>query len=453
MLDGAVRCGSSDSLCLHWDEIQSMIILMSTVATQDYTRPRHAPLRFAVLQLGARMHYAVPALLKRAEMLEHFYTDAVGNLGVTRVLGDVIPSWLCPGPVRRLFGRRIPSEVRPELVTTAQSLAVIDTVFGKLASRALWSNVAPDWLRWRIVSERFRGANALYCLDPSDLDVIQEAKKRGLFVVYEQIIAPQVGRIMREERGLFPGLETQDSEEEVESGIRLDLEVWNLADLVLAPSEFVRQGMIALGADPERIGLVPYGLPEHWYTDDVAEPVPGRILFVGGVGLRKGNHYLAAACRILRDRGVDAEVRVVGPHDSKEIATPIFAGPEYVGQVPRSQVREEFMRADVFAFPTLAEGFALAHLEAMACGVPVVTTPNCGPAVRDGRDGFIVPPRDPVALADRLQEIILDRALRRRMSASAKLRAAEFSWSSYRDRLLGALSNMRLEAGKEEEAA
>src|SRR4051812_13852046 len=65
-------------------------------------------LRFAVLQIGARMHYAVPALLERAEMLCHFYTDAIGNRGVTGALATVVPQWMWPPPIRRLIGRQVP---------------------------------------------------------------------------------------------------------------------------------------------------------------------------------------------------------------------------------------------------------------------------------------------------------------------------------------------------------
>jgi glycosyltransferase involved in cell wall biosynthesis len=200
--------------------------------------------------------------------------------------------------------------------------------------------------------------------------------------------------------------------------------------------------MLELGARPENIALVPYGLPEHWFGALEAKPVPGRVLFVGGVGLRKGNQYLAEAGRILAARGVSVDLRVVGPYDAKQIASAPFSGPTYAGQVPRSQVREEFLRADVFAFPTLAEGFALAHLEAMACGVPVVTTPNCGPAVREGQDGFVIPPRDAVALADRIELIVSDSALRQRMGQSAKARAAEYTWGAYQDHLLATLESL-----------
>lgn len=392
-----------------------------------------------MLQLGARMHYAVPALLKRAGMLEHFYTDAVGNLGLTDVLRRVAPPWACPAPVKRLLGRRLPSELSRDEVTTAQALAIFDGLQTHKRVASTRRPSAPDWLRWHMQAERFHGANALYCLDPGDLAMMKTARDRGMFIVYEQIIAPHVGRILREERARHPGFEQQDSERFVETGIRLDREVWALADVVLAPSDFVREGMIALGADPHRIRVVPYGLSESWFTVPPARPQPGRVLFVGGVGLRKGNHILAEATRILQQRGVPVDVRVVGPYDPQMIASPLFAGPTYVGQVPRALVRDEFAQADVFAFPTLVEGMALAHLEAMACGAPVVTTPGCGSAVRDGQDGFIVAPRDAAALAERIQAIVSNRALRDRMGQSARRRASAYSWGHYQDRLLAAL--------------
>jgi hypothetical protein len=391
--------------------------------------------------MGARMHYGVPALLQRANMLRHFYTDAVGNVGILKLVNAALPSSVRPPVVKRLLGRRLPPEIPPERVTTTPLRSTV-----AIALNALGSTSSLDWpvswLRNRMIAEGFRGANALYSLGNDDLEMIREAKQRGMFVVYEQIICGDVGRIMREERARFPGIEPQDSEELVEAGIRRDVEAWNLADVSLAASEFVREGMVRLGAPAARVALVPYGLPEHWYGAP-GNPVPGRVLFVGSVGLRKGNHYLAQAFRILKDRGVDCQFRAVGPYDGRTVGSPIFAGPEYVGQVPREQVREEFARADVFAFPTVAEGFALVSLEALALGVPVVTTPNSGSVVRDGVDGFVVPIRDAAILADRIEAIVRDRALRDRMSQAARERAKEFSWPRYCDRLLGAIEERR----------
>ena len=68
------------------------------------------PLRFIVLQPGARMHYAVPALLARAGMLERFYTDICADVGWLRHLGPLWPERMRPRPVARLLGRRLPRE-------------------------------------------------------------------------------------------------------------------------------------------------------------------------------------------------------------------------------------------------------------------------------------------------------------------------------------------------------
>ena len=107
--------------------------------------------------------------------------------------------------------------------------------------------------------------------------------------------------------------------------------------------------------------------------------------------------------------------------------------------MPRSQLREEFRQADVVVLPTMAEGMGLVHLEAMACGVPVITTPHCGSVVRDGTDVFIVPIRDADALADRLQELLEDCALRQQMGSSARERARGYTWAGYGENLLTTL--------------
>ena len=181
---------------------------------------------------------------------------------------------------------------------------------------------------------------------------------------------------------------------------------------------------------------MPYGIDARWLELPVA-PQPGRLLMVGQVGLRKGSADLAAACRLLRRRGVAFCCRVAGPLLA-DPARPELQGPTYLGPVPRSQMRQEFARADVFVLPSLAEGMALAALEAMACGIPVVTTAAAGSPVRHGLEGFLVPERDPEALADRLQQLLDDRP-RARLGAAARRRAAEFTWEHYGRRLLAAL--------------
>lgn len=405
---------------------------MSVASMQSTSDPR-----VAVLQVGARLHYAVPAVYAGANALCRLYTDACASVGALALARRVLPAPLRSAGVRRLLGRTLPAEVPPELVRVETLAMLWEQLRLRIAGGPDALQTTHERLRRRLLRDRFDAANCLYCLDNGDLALMSAARRAGLAVVYEQIICPSVGRILRQERERFPGIETQDPEELVEAGIARDVEVFRLAQAVVCGSEFVRDDVAALAGPLARPAVVPYGVNAEWLELPRA-PILGRILFVGAVGLRKGSHYLAEATRLLEARGVQCQVRVVGPYDPEVIARPEFHGPTYVGQVPRELVRSEFAQADVFVLPTLAEGCAIVHLEALACGLPVVTTPNCGSQVRDGQEGFIVPIRDARALADRLEQLISDRALRARMSHEATQRARELSWTHFGQRLMAA---------------
>ena len=197
-----------------------------------------------------------------------------------------------------------------------------------------------------------------------------------------------------------------------------------------------------MGASKEKLSLVPYGINKNWFNHK-SSPIKGRILFVGQVSLRKGVHYLAEASRILAKKGFCYETIVVGP---KNVNTnhEIFKGPRYIGQIPRSEIIKEFLLADVFVLPSLAEGMALVHLEAMSCGIPIITTENCGSVINNNEEGFIVPIRDPVSLAEKINEVIEDRNLRNKMGRSAKIKARNYTWEQYSQRLLESLENINI---------
>jgi glycosyltransferase involved in cell wall biosynthesis len=214
-----------------------------------------------------------------------------------------------------------------------------------------------------------------------------------------------------------------------------------LSDLVLVPSSFTGRAVRVLAPETTRIVQVPYGFDLTPFSRP-AGPEQGRILSVGSVGLLKGHPDLAAASRILRAASASYRVRVVGPRSQDILDEAMMDGPQYVGQVPRSEIVSEFAKADLLAFPTICDSFGIVVVEALAMGVPVVCTPNCGDIVRDGVEGFVVPPRDPAALAERIRTIVEDRDLRERMSRNARARAAEFSLEAYAIRLLSAMRSV-----------
>jgi alpha-maltose-1-phosphate synthase len=207
------------------------------------------------------------------------------------------------------------------------------------------------------------------------------------------------------------------------------------ADGILVPSEYVCDTLTARGARPERISVLPYGVDIDRFRPATSPRRDGfRILFVGHLSQRKGIRYLLDAVRRLKLPG--AELVLVGKMVGRESAfAPYRDIFRHVAHVPYHEVHRLFQEADVFVYPSLHEGSAFATYEALASGLPIVTTRNAGSVARDGKEGFIVPIRDVDALMDRIERLYRDPALRAAMAAAARRRATEFTWAHYRARL------------------
>jgi starch synthase len=211
-----------------------------------------------------------------------------------------------------------------------------------------------------------------------------------------------------------------------------------LADYLLAPSDYVVRCLVEHGVAPSRIVKLPYGVDPDRFAPRPATGRDGRfrVLFVGSIGFRKGVRYLLEAWRRLRRP--DASLILAGPLDPEgpQLLRDHGGLRHWIGPVPRSQVQDWFAAADLFVFPTLAEGFGLVYLEAMAAGLPVVTTPNSACVVRDGVDGLVVPPRDVDALCDALRLLHGRPDLGREMGANGRrLIEAAYTWRHYRQSL------------------
>jgi glycosyltransferase involved in cell wall biosynthesis len=110
-----------------------------------------------------------------------------------------------------------------------------------------------------------------------------------------------------------------------------------------------------------------------------------------------------------------------------------------VPHVPFHEVHALFQDADAFVYPSLHEGSAFVTYEALASGLPVITTPNAGSVVRDGEEGYVVPIRDVDAIVDRVERLQRDPELRAAMSLAARRRALDFTWDAYRTRVAAQL--------------
>ena len=212
---------------------------------------------------------------------------------------------------------------------------------------------------------------------------------------------------------------------------------WREADRVVVFSELTRASFLAAGLTDDRIRRARLGVDPVRFSPAPA-PAPGfTVAFVGWLMAYKGYPYLVEA---FRDAAIPGSRLLLHggtgrPHPHRLIAR--LRGDSDV-EVVRGPVEETYARSSVLVLPSVSEGFGLVVLEGMACGLPVIVSDRTGAAevVTNGRDGFVVPARDPDAIRERLVALHRDPAARERMGRAARATALEHPWSRF-------LSDMR----------
>ncbi|MBC7979167.1 MAG: glycosyltransferase family 4 protein [Armatimonadetes bacterium] len=180
-----------------------------------------------------------------------------------------------------------------------------------------------------------------------------------------------------------------------------------LTDWVFSPSSYVTNSFIERGFPAERVLSLPYPIDLTHFSPDPPANIPKsplKVVCTGGVSLRKGFPYLLEAMRLIRKERDAVLMLTEGVHES--MLRLIHQYPDvpidWAPRLSHDKLGQRLKEAHVFALLSLEDGFALTAAEAMACGVPVVLTPNTGFSdfVVPGKNGEIVPIRDPQSAAD-----------------------------------------------------
>lgn len=188
----------------------------------------------------------------------------------------------------------------------------------------------------------------------------------------------------------------------------------------------------SLGLEPSKGRVIHPAVDADFFTPSTARTVNNRftVLSTGSLIWRKGYEYALMAIRFLIDRAVDVDYHIIGDGQERQrvLYTIQDLGLEkhviLHGYLAPNEVRGCLRGADAFLLASLSEGISNAVLEAMSCGLPVVTT-DCGgmrDAITDGVEGFVVPPRNPQAMADVLAELHQNADLRLRMGQLGRKR-------------------------------
>lgn len=389
--------------------------------------------------------------LQRATLLDRWVTtfqhDRAGQaeralLRLPRPLGRRL---------RRELGRRSTVGVDPALVDNNLALDLPRLLAVRCGASVGSRERLADWrnqrLGRRIARQLDASQTAVVCSDGCAERPFRAARRQGIPTMLLQTIAHvDEGRErMRAEAKRSPELAASlpylSLPDEYFAARRREYE---LADLIVAPSEFVRRSLLEHGVKA-KIEVIPFGSDTSRFVPGAPNRAPGpvRYLFVGQISQRKGIKYLLEAAALL---DLDPhQLTLVGPRHISDTLLSRYEGHfTHLATVPHSEVDACFRAADVFVYPSLLEGSAVAVYEAMGSGLPVVLTEATGSVARDGVESVLVPAGDSEALATAMNRLGSDTELRRAMGEAARARALAFDWQTHHEKLAEAVTELRL---------
>jgi hypothetical protein len=300
-----------------------------------------------------------------------------------------------------------------------------------------------DWvyasLDRHVAQSHLDGLGAVYAYEDGAATTFEAAKRKGMLCFYDLPILfyRMAKEIQQEEAELFPELSPAlQAIQEPDWKLRRKEREVALADHIFVASSITQQSLLQAGIASDKITVIPYGAPIEYFHPQPKSDATFRALFVGRVGPRKGIHYLLQAWEALQLP--QSELMLVGFNDFPTGWVAPGLRVRYISSVPHYQLNQYYSNASVFVFPSLVEGFGLVLLEAMACGIPVITTSNtAGPDIlTDGVEGFIIPIRDSEAIQQKLEWCYHHPKKLAEMGRAARHRAEQLSWQYYRQQLV-----------------
>lgn len=410
-------------------------------------------MRVALIQDGARGHYGLAIALRRAGILDSVYTDFYATPGTVHSAVAAGVSRMAPAVGKRMSERYAPHlqdvTIRQSLPLAA-SLQVGSRFIHPVSAYYRWaSQRVGRWVRRVGLGNADVVVGFVRNIDP---DLCRWCRDRGLTVIGDQMIAPAATERaeMRIQQQRWPGWQAGGTEnDDFFSAIdEVERSTWQNVDHVVAPSRYVKDEMVRHGVSADLVSVVNYAVGEQYTPQDrSADRDVITVGFMGTVGLRKGIPYFAEVAKRLARPGRVRFV-AVGPielteHGRREAGASV----ELVGKVPRSEGVEWLRRFDIFFFPTTCEGSAYVLMEAMATGLPIVTSPNSGTVAREGEEAFIAPYDAIDTHVALLERLIADRDLRLEMGRSAARSYRQFDLEAYSSRLADVIGRTARDRG------
>jgi glycosyltransferase involved in cell wall biosynthesis len=358
-------------------------------------------------------------------------------------LGSAKFKWLPDGRIKKYLRKRYHPPINAKQVRTR----LLPSVLTKLGISRARSNAARyAWVFWHNVQfDRWVAAhlskfgNLAFGYESSSLLTFQRAAQSGIpRVLYQPIACAEKATVLLdEEKQLFPQLaDTLRYNYFPEAELERRREERRLAEAIFCASTFTKQSLIEAGIDAAKIVVEPYGIDQSVFAPSPDKFARFSVVWASSYTQTKGIGYLLEA--LARQPVPGIELVLAGyPYGTDAVA--LYENRIRVrrlGHIARSELARVMSHCHVHVFPTLVEGFGRNLIEAMASGLPVITTRHCaGPdLIEDGVNGFIVPIRDVDAICEKLAWVYDHPQEASAMGERARASVAHLTQADYRRR-------------------
>jgi glycosyltransferase involved in cell wall biosynthesis len=294
-------------------------------------------------------------------------------------------------------------------------------------------------------SEQIKNCDIIIGFDTSSWILVDLVKANGKKFILDQSIGHpiEMAKVNGELNVQYPDW-AQHITEKPKKFLELEEQEYEKASFIVVASNFSRNTLINNGIDKDKIFLNPYGvdLKRFSYKPRI---IKDKIvyLFIGTVDVRKGIPFLVKSWKEAKME--NCELWIVGPVvDSVRSKLETCSNIKVLGKVINVQLAEVMQQADVFVFPSFFEGFGLVILEALASGLPVITTTaTAGPdIIENGEEGFVISPGNSAELIQSLKFFYNNRDQIELMGKKAREKAMKYTWKSYGDRWEKIINNV-----------
>lgn len=223
--------------------------------------------------------------------------------------------------------------------------------------------------------------------------------------------------------------------QKVHEHIAVEQAEMRLAHHIVVASSFTLKTYVEQGVRESKISINPYGVDFHALKPIENKPPQEkiRLVFLGLVDARKGIPMLLEVWKKIKS--LPLALTLIGPvsREMEEYISTHFPEVELKGKLPFHVVKTILPAYDVMVFPSFFEGFGLVVPEAMACGLPVLTTTaTCGPdIITEGKEGMIIASGDANGLQSAIEQLVQNRNLIPEMGKQARQTVLQYSWDAY----------------------